>query len=53
MTEIYYALVIVLGIFLTILGVALAIRIVSGKNPLITVTNIRTTHIHRSETSQK
>lgn len=52
MIEIYYTLAIIFGIALTVVSIALAIRIVSSKEPLIRVTNIRTTHVHKSETQK-
>lgn len=36
-------------IFFTVIGAALAYRIVTSDRPVISQTNIRTTHIHRTE----
>lgn len=36
-------------IFFTVIGAALAYRIVTSDRPVISQTNIRTTHIHRTD----
>jgi hypothetical protein len=38
-----------LMIFFTVTGAALAYRIITSDRPVISQTNIRTTHIHRTE----